>query len=101
LTSLPPVSMEAVAFLRDVPLDLINWTMDNSKREDIELVRAPEIEPLQTSRLLPPSERAVIRWDKNPWEAVQGDGGKSEWAPTFWLLPYWMGRYYGYIQAPK
>ena len=100
LTAQPSASLDCMAYLRDVPLDLINWTMDNSKREDLQLVRAPEIEPLQTSRLLPPSERGVIRWDKNPWEAVQGDGGHSEWAPTFWLLPYWMGRYCGYIKAP-
>ena len=101
LTARSTVSTEVIPYLRDVPLDLINWTMDNSKREDLQLVRAPEIEPLQTSRLLPPSERGVIRWDKNPWEATQGDGGHTEWAPTFWLLPYWMARYHGYIQPPQ
>jgi len=85
------------AFLRDAPLDLVNWLVDNSKREDLTLVRAPEVEPLQTSRLLPASERGVVRWDKNPWEAVQGDGGHTEWAPTFWLVAYWMGRYYGFV----
>jgi len=99
LTGIPPRDA-GIAFLRDAPLDLINWTMDNSKREDIGLVRSREVEPPQTSRLLPASERGVVRWDKNIWAAVQGDGGRTEWAPTFWLLPYWMGRYYGYIDAP-
>lgn len=99
LTGTPPRG-EGIAFLRDAPLDLVNWTMDNSKREDISLVRAREVEPLQTSRMLPASERGVVRWDKNIWAAVQGDGGRTEWAPTFWLLPYWMGRHYGYIDAP-
>ena len=97
----PPPTQAGIEFLRDAPIDLINWTMDNSKREDLRFVRAPEIEPLQTNRLIPASERGVMRWDKNPWEAVQGDGGRSEWCPTFWLLPYWMGRHYEYIQAPK
>lgn len=101
LAGVPLASQEGIAFLRDTPLDLINWTMDNTKREDLQLVRAPEIEPLQTSRLLPASERGVVRWDSSPWAAIGGDGGQSESCATFWLLPYWMSRYYGYIQAPK
>ena len=90
----------SVRWLRDTPLDLICWTLDNTKREDIALVRAPEIEPLQTARMLPASERGVVRVDKNPWQAVDGDGGRSEWAPTSWLASYWMGRYFGCIDAP-
>lgn len=101
LINAPPPTQAGIEFLRDAPLDLIEWTVDNSKREDIHLIRSPEMETLQTSRLLPASERGVMRWDKNPWAAVQGDRGRSEWCPTFWLLPYWMGRHYGYIQAPK
>ncbi len=89
-----------IEYLRDAPLDLIDWTVDNSQREDIRLLRAPEIEPLQTDRLLPPSERAVIRWDRNPWNATGGSDGTNEQSPTAWLLPYWMGRYYGFIAAP-
>ena len=92
---------DSMAFLRDAPLDLVNWRIDNTKREDLSLERAPEIEELQTSRLVPASERGVMRWDKNPWQAVQGDGGHTEWCPTFWLLPYWMGRYYGFIEPPQ
>ncbi len=92
---------ECVAFLRDAPLDLIHWTVDNTKREDIALVRDPELDHLQTSILPPPSERGVMRWDKNPWSAVSGDGGNTESSAVYWLLPYWMGRYYGYIGAPE
>jgi len=89
-----------VKYLRDTSLDLVRWTVDNSHREDIHIVRVPEWEHLQTDRLLPPSERGVIRWDENPWRAVQGDGGHTESDGVWWLLPYWMGRYYGYIQPP-
>jgi hypothetical protein len=89
-----------VDFLRDVSLDLVDWTIDNSKREDIRLARRPEMEILQTSRLLPASERGVMRWDRNPWAVKSGNEGHSESCPTFWLVSYWMGRYYGYIQAP-
>ena len=90
----------SVASLRDASLDLVRWTVDNSRREDIRIVRTPEWENLQTNRLLPPSERGVIRWDENPFRAVQGDGGNTESDGVWWLLPYWMGRYYGYIQPP-
>ncbi|MBI4558864.1 MAG: regulator [Candidatus Hydrogenedentes bacterium] len=91
----------AMFFLVDTPLDLVRWTVDNSRREDLRLVRKPEIEPLQTDRLPPASERGNIRWDDNPWRAVQGDGGLTESDGVFWLLPYWMGRYYGFIQAAR
>jgi hypothetical protein len=91
---------KCVQFLRDVPLDVVQWTVDNSHREDIELVRRPEIEAVQTDRLLPASERGIIRWDCNPWAAVDGDGGTAESSTVFWLLPYWMGRYHGFIEAP-
>ena len=91
----------SVASLRDASLDLVRWMIDNSRREDIQIVRTPELEQLQTNRLLSPSERGVIRWDDNPWKAVQGDGGNSESDGVWWLLPYWIGRYCGYIQPPQ
>ncbi len=95
---------ESVEFLRDQPLDLIQWEIDNSFRDDIDLVRSPMQEPLQTSRMLPASERGVMRWDKNPWAVISGDfsdpDGTLESSGVFWLLPYWMGRYCGYIEAP-
>lgn len=93
-----------VEFLRDQPLDLRQWVVDNSQRDDINYVRKPMQEPLQTSRMLPPSERGVMRWDKNPWAVVSGDfsdpQGRLESNGVFWLLPYWMGRYFGYIAPP-
>lgn len=96
---------DSVEFLRDTPLDLVMWTVDNATREDLNLVRAPMLEPLQLDRLVPPSERGVMRWDKNPWEVISGDFGDPkghlESSGVFWLLPYWMGRYYGFIDPPK
>lgn len=92
----PPMERD-VFYLRDAPLDCIDWSVDNTKREDLTLVREPEIAPMQISRMLPPSERPIMRWDKNPWEAMGGGEGATEWAPVYWLLPYWMGRYYGYF----
>lgn len=95
---------ESIAFLRDQPLDLRQWVVDNSIREDITLVRKPMQDSLQTSRMLPPSERGVMRWDKNPWEYISGDfahpDGLLESSGVFWLMPYWLGRYLGQIAAP-
>ncbi len=91
----------AVAFLRDAPLDLIRWEVDNTKREDLRLVRSPELEHVQTDRLPPPSERCTVRWDDNPWRAIQGDGGRTESDGVYWLLPYWMGRYHGFLRTER
>jgi hypothetical protein len=92
---------ESIAFLRDNPLDLVRWRVDNSRREDVRLRRFPETGLLQTDRVLPPSERGIIRWDGNPFQPVEGDDGETESDGVFWLLPYWMGRYYGFIQPPQ
>lgn len=96
---------QAVFFLRDQPLDLRQFAIDNSVREDVKLVRRPMLDSLQLDRMLPPSERGVMRWDKNPWDAVSGDFGDPEGhresSGVFWLLPYWLGRYNGYIAAPS
>ena len=84
--------------LQDNPLDLIHWLVDNSKREDLNLTRSPILEDIQTNRLVPPDERGIMRWDRNPWKAIQGNGGYTESDGVYWLLAYWMGRYYGFIE---
>jgi hypothetical protein len=91
---------DAVGALRDEPLDLVQWTVDNRGREDVRLVHWPMLDDVQTDRALPPSERATIRSDSNVYSAVRGEDGMSESSGVFWLLPYWMGRYYGYLGAP-
>ena len=82
----------SVSFLRDTPLDLIDWSIDHTKREDVKFVHAPVLDDLQVNELPAPSIRAVVRWDKNPWTAISGYPD-MEREPVFWLLPYWMGRY--------
>ena len=77
---------------------MISWRMDNSKREDLSLTRSPILEDIQTSQLVPPGERGIMRWDNNPWKAVQGDGGRTESDGVYWLLTYWMERYHGFIK---
>lgn len=81
-----------IRFLIDTPLDLIDWHIDHTRREDIKLVRYPTMEDIQVDQLPPASMRSTVRWDKNPWLAESGDP-HIEREPVFWLLPYWMGRY--------
>ncbi|MGC4034750.1 MAG: hypothetical protein QM764_02240 [Chitinophagaceae bacterium] len=88
-----PASIE---FLRDAPLDLIEWHVDHTKREDVKIVRSPVLDDIQVAELPPPSIRVAVRWDKNPWVATNGYPD-MEREPDFWLLPYWMGRYLSMI----
>lgn len=87
----------SIFLLQDNPLDLIGWRIDNTKREDIHVTRNPIMEELQTSKLVSPSERGIMRWDRNPWQAITGDGGYSERDGVSWMLAYWVGRYYDLI----
>ncbi len=95
---------DCMFLLRDVPLDMVQWTVDNSKREDIKIVHRPVENRFQSERLLPASERPIFRWDRNVYRFTQVGGlfkGKMEGSSVFWLLPYWMGRYEGIIAAPE
>lgn len=87
----------SVDFLVDTPLDLIDWSIDHTQREDVKIVREPVLEDEQVNVLQPPSLRMTVRWDKNPWTAKGGDPHRER-EPVFWQLPYWMGRYLGMIR---
>ena len=82
----------SIEFLRDTPLDLVDWSVDHTKREDVRIVRSPVLEEVQVENLPPASIRVAVRWDKNPWVATNGYPN-MEREPVFWLFPYWMGRY--------
>jgi len=84
--------LASAALLKETPLDLIDWTIDHSKREDIRIVHAPVLDDVQVNVLQPATIRSTIRWDKNPWGVNPGNHN-MEREPVFWLLPYWMGRY--------
>jgi hypothetical protein len=89
--------VNSIEFLKDTPLDLVDWNVDHTKREDVRLVRSPVLDDLQVNELPPPSIRTAVRWDKNPWSANNGYPD-MEREPVFWLLPYWMGRYLEMIE---
>ncbi len=87
----------SIFFLKDAPLDLVDWKIDNGKREDLHVVRYPILESLQVNELRPPSEYRTLRWDKSPYYTVSGNPAQER-DPVYWLLPYWMGRYLNLIE---
>ncbi|WP_233375981.1 hypothetical protein [Maribellus sp. CM-23] len=90
----------AAWYLREYPLDMINWTVKNSHRKDIELL--PEnFREQSTAEVLPPDELRISRHNANRFGLDGGSDGRSEYsAGDIWLLPYWIGRYLGVISEP-
>ncbi len=92
---------EAVWYLKEYPLDMITWTIQNSERKDIEKI-APNFRNQTTKEVLPPDELDISRHNANRFDLDGGRNGNSEYsAGDIWLLPYWMGRYLDVISAPE
>ena len=91
---------EAIWYLQKYPLDLVNWTVKNSQRKDIEII--PEnFREQSTKEVLPPDELRISRHNANRFDLDGGSDGRSEYsAGDIWLLPYWIGRYLGVIGEP-
>ena len=49
---------------------------------------------------LPPDERAVMKWNGNPFQLDGGRQGYGEDDGGFYILPYWLGRYHRFIRGP-
>lgn len=92
---------EAVWYLQEHPMDLINWNIQNSHRKDIETI-ARNFRGQTLTEVLPPDERPVQRHNANMFRLDRtGSNGNGEHsAGDIWLLPYWMGRYLGVISEP-
>ncbi len=91
----------AIWYLQRYPLDLVNWTIDNNHRRDIQRIDS-NFRKQFTAEVLPPDELPILRHNANRFDLDGGDGGQSEnSAGDIWLLPYWMGRYLGVISAPE
>jgi len=51
----------------------------------------------QARTWLAPDERPVMKWNGNPFVVDGGNEGRSEDDGGFYLLAYWMGRYFGFV----
>ncbi|MBI3851692.1 MAG: hypothetical protein HY298_15665 [Verrucomicrobia bacterium] len=91
---------QAVQHLREWSLDLVNHSYHNSHRSDL----APQrgyVPYGGGTRAISPRESGA-KWGSRPAIQLDGGGGdRSVTPPIGWLEDYWMGRYYGFIEAPK
>lgn len=93
----------AVSTLEEWPWDLVDWRAENTQRVDVTFRKATVLsqQVVEMERLLPASERPLMRWNGNPFEPDGGDPrGGYEDDGSAWLLPYWLGRYLGRIPPP-
>jgi len=90
----------AARTLYRIPMDQIKWSVKNSHRHDVPLDTSPERHSrVQTTRLLPPDERRVMKWNSNPFQLDDQSAGRGEDDGAFFLLPYWLGRYHGFLSG--
>ncbi len=89
---------KAIETLQDWSLDRVQWSVKNSHRFDVTLRVEPGIKPrTELTRVLPSSERALARWNGNPWSPNGGSDGRGLDDGAAWLLGYWVGVFYGYL----
>ena len=87
--------------LKRMPLDLCTWAITKSGRKDLAFIKNPVLER-PTKEVLPPDERPENKHNRNLFKLDETGAGMSELGGgDVYLLPYWMGRYFGFIGAPK
>lgn len=88
---------ESIWSLKEFPLDMVSWSIQNSLRKDIELLK-PNFRNQTTREVLPPDERPMSKYNGNPFRLDGGSGGNREYSGDIYLLPYWLGRYLNLIK---
>jgi hypothetical protein len=88
----------ALEELQLIPMDLITWRMENSHRWDLPQDQLSDrFGKAQAIRPIPTPERGISKWNNNTYVYDSGSDGYSEDDGAFFLLPYWMGRYHGFL----
>lgn len=83
------------------PLDRFDWDVKNSHRLDIVPLKDmwwKNSGYLVDGKVTPIDERFVGHWNHNPWRFDEGGEGKSLADGNSFLLPYYMGLYYGFFK---
>ena len=94
---------ESIDTLKRYPLDRIRYAFDNTHRTDIVLLDdsfLPWGQPRGHRRngyVIPIDERSVEHWNHDPWRLKEDADGRILTDGSAFLLPYYMGRYYGFI----
>lgn len=88
---------ESIWFLRQFPMDMVDWSVQNSHRFDIELLE-PNFRDQTTQQVLPPDERPMAKFNRNAFDLDSETKGYREYSGDIYLLPYWMAKYLDAIQ---
>jgi hypothetical protein len=96
---------ESVDTLRRYSLDRVTWKLTNSHRKDIVPLAEyaneegdPKRGQLRNGKVLPIDERFVGHWNHDPWRLDQGGNGMELEDGASFLLPYYLGLYYKFIE---
>ncbi len=90
---------ESVWWLKEFPMDLISWHVENSHRQDLTKVEQ-NFRRQEYTEVLPRDERPM-HLHNNAYRNNGGNGGREEYPPYIFLLPYWAGRYAGVISPAE
>lgn len=86
--------------LRRLPLDLREFAPGNENRADLIFEeKIDRFKKKQVLNLLAPDERRIMKWNGNPFNLGGGGNIKKEEPGTIFTLPYWLGRYYGFLKG--
>ena len=91
---------QAAQYLRDWPLDLVNYSYHNSHRSDL-MAQRGYVPYSGGTRFISPRELEASWGARSPTQYDGGESGRGVTPPTCWLEDYWMGRYYGFIEPPN
>jgi hypothetical protein len=87
-----------VGTLREIPMDMIQWTVTNSHRLDVPVDPVLDRHGRQQALVvLPYDELPMSKWNGNPYRLDGGTDGRTEDDGAYFLLPYWMARYHRLI----
>ena len=88
---------DGIQSLREMPYDMIHYKTENSGRLDLEWDNEEDERHglFQVKSALPYDEMNLNRPDSGSFH-IDSRGGHAQ-EPTIYLLPYWIGRYYGII----
>lgn len=100
---LPPLE-DGVETLKNFPLDRFNWEFRNSHRLDVIPLQST---PFARSgyrvdgKVIPVEERHFEFWNHNPWQLDGGGNGQHLSDGAAFLLPYYLGKYHGFIRETE
>jgi hypothetical protein len=93
------VREESQRTLERIPMDMIEWRVRNSHRTDVQFrPQQDRFGRRELTEALAPDERPVAKWNSNPYVPDGGGNGHGEDDGAYFLLPYWMGRYHGWVK---